>query len=235
MAPARISGGQTTRSTQARSPRSATTAATPHSAQHDRAGSSDPLHHRRRGYRTPVGGPVLPEEPAGRSSGVDGRPAIGPGLGGLDLGGHPQQHVLAPEGSHELHPDREPVVVPVQRQGDGRLTGDVERRRERHQLGRPEQAVQRVVRRAVEGAQGRRGLGDGRGEEQVEAARSTSRPSGERWPGATPEPRATRPPWRPGRGRPAPRSAAPRPPRSSRCRCGGSSSRGSRRRRRPSW
>lgn len=54
----------------------------------------------------------------------------------LELGGQAEQQVLPSGGSDELHTDGQALVVPAQRQGDGRLTRGVEGRGEGDQLGR---------------------------------------------------------------------------------------------------
>lgn len=56
---------------------------------------------------------------------MDGGEAVGPGPGLLELGGDPDEHVLPSVGGGHLHPDGEPLVIPAQRQGDGRLSGCV--------------------------------------------------------------------------------------------------------------
>src|SRR6266511_2700724 len=73
--------------------------------------------------RIVVGGPCsLP---------VDGRNPVLPGAGLLELRGESDQEVLAAVRGGELDADGQAVLVPEQRERDGRLAGGVEQRGER--------------------------------------------------------------------------------------------------------
>ena len=74
-----------------------------------------------------------------------------------------------PCGATSWTPDRQPVVGPVQRQRDRGVAGGVEERVEDRRLAGALDRVQRIAAGVVEGAERRRGLARGRGQQQVVA------------------------------------------------------------------
>src|SRR4051812_16110013 len=62
------------------------------------------------------------------------RKTICPGVSLLKLRGNTNKQIFSPVGRNQLDADRQPVSIPVQRQGNCRLAGDVERRREGNEL-----------------------------------------------------------------------------------------------------
>src|SRR6266508_181831 len=146
IAPAKIKGGKTTRNTQAMKPSSPTSAARPSTAQ-----AMVPARRirstmvvkvtttaRQAFWRSGTTPPVAFLRQKGRvGSGVHRGATVGPGPGGLELCGHPDQDVLTTVRRDELDADRQSRIVPVQRQRDAGLAGDVELRRVLEQLAHP--------------------------------------------------------------------------------------------------
>ena len=88
------------------------------------------LDHQLNPPRCTAGGAIARTSAQQISDRADGRAAVGPRARGFELRGEAEQHVLAAVARDELHADRQPVVVPVQRQRDRGLAGQVERRGE---------------------------------------------------------------------------------------------------------
>ena len=65
----------------------------------------------------------------------------------LELRGDPQEQILAAVRGHELDADRQAVGVAMERDGARGLAGGVDRRRERREVRRAEDAGERVIRR----------------------------------------------------------------------------------------
>src|SRR5207245_4824040 len=93
---------------------------------------------------TPGGAAATAEEALG-----DRRAAIRPGLRLLDLCRQTDQRCLVAGTSYQLHTHREADVVGMKREGNGRLSGRVPRRRERDERRGVEQLRDRLVRVAI--------------------------------------------------------------------------------------
>src|SRR4051794_31345069 len=88
-----------------------------------------------------------PWAPSWTASGSDAdrRPSIGPRLRLLQLSRQTDEQILTTVSRHQLHADRQPMVVPVQRQRDGGLAADVVIRRERNQRGGESGGAHRIL------------------------------------------------------------------------------------------
>src|SRR5215207_4707828 len=105
----------------------------------------------------------------GLSGGDGGRRPVGPRTGLLELGGDAEQHVLLAEARHELDPDRQAVIAPMERKRDRGLARDVEDRGEGRRLCPPHQRRHGIVPGVVEASERGRRLAQGRREQQVES------------------------------------------------------------------
>ena len=70
---------------------------------------------------------------------------VRPGSGPLELCRQAEEHVLAPAGADNLHPDGQPRFAPTERNRCGRPTGDVGEWRERHEHPGPDQVLPGIL------------------------------------------------------------------------------------------
>ena len=96
--------------------------------------------------------------------------AILPGRRRFELRGNTDQQMFSGKRCYELHADRQTRRVPVQRQGDGRLAGDIEGRREGTERSRAAKSREGIALGRSELTEQRWWFGGRWREQQVESA-----------------------------------------------------------------
>src|SRR5439155_21679020 len=99
---------------------------------------------------------------------ADRRPAVGPGVGGLELRADLEEYVLARRARDELDRGRQAVVAVEEREHQRRLAGRVERGGERREAARGGERRERVLGVGVQRAERQRALRESRRDDDVE-------------------------------------------------------------------